>query len=416
MTDEKIEMSETQNTYHFADPFIRNKKYPRAESIFSFNYKSIDEIKDHCIFILDTPVLLYLYKAKLASIQALQEVYQELISLNRFFIPAQIAREFADSKNDYLKQLQGFTHTEMEPVQPKFESRLNTFPTLLKSFPEYEDLERIEKEIDHELTNYRFKILLSEYQQKLNSLLQSSQTWLGNDPITHIYKELFKNQVVVELNNLKERREEIKQEVEIRAKHRMPPVMDTSKSDGGLGNYLSWLIMLQIGKDLDTNVVFVTSPGNIDWMNTGNSQSGYLHNELAYEFTHETKGRSFNIISLSGLLRMFKLDNSIINDIESIEKKENGTVDTPLGIKWNLYTLENLRAVPEKPGVFLVMNNSQKIIAINSGRNLNKKIQKFIAKNGYDQENSIYFGYHIIEDIEVARVVEEQLKEKYGLP
>jgi hypothetical protein len=316
----KIEMNETNNKYHFADPFIRNKKYPRAESIFSFKYKSIDEIKDNCIFILDTPVLLYLYKARLSTIQALKEVYQELISLNRFFIPAQVAREFADLKNESLKQMQGKMSFNMEPTLPKFESQLANFPALMKSLPEYEELERIEKEIDNELKNFRFKILLSDYEQKLNSLLQSSQTWLGNDPITNIYKELFRNQVVVELNNLKERREEIKKEVDARAAHQIPPVMNISKNDGGLGSYLSWLVMMQIGKDLDTNIVLVTSPGNIDWMNMSNSQFGYLHNELAYEFANETKGRSFNIISLSNLLRMFKLDNSIINDIETIEK------------------------------------------------------------------------------------------------
>ncbi|MCF8370188.1 MAG: hypothetical protein K9H64_01110 [Bacteroidales bacterium] len=314
-------MSETNNIYHFEDPFIRNKKYPRAESIFSFNYKSIDEIKDNCIFILDTPILLYLYNAKLASIQALQEVYQELISLDRFFIPAQVAREFADLRSDYMKQLQGFMHTKLEPIHPKFESHLNNLPALLKSFPEYEDLDRIEKEISNELANFRFKILFTDYQQKLDSLLQSSQAWLENDPITNIYKELFKNQVVVELNNLKERRTEIEHEVNIRAKHQIPPVMDTSQNDGGLGNYLSWLVMLQLGKDLDTNVVFVTSPGNTNWMNPGNGHQGYAYHELAYEFTNETKGRSFNIISLSGLLRMFKLDPTIIKDIEEIEKK-----------------------------------------------------------------------------------------------
>ena len=34
------------------------KTYPEADKVFNFSYKSADEIKDTCIYVLDTNVLL----------------------------------------------------------------------------------------------------------------------------------------------------------------------------------------------------------------------------------------------------------------------------------------------------------------------------------------------------------------------
>ncbi|MEA3446772.1 MAG: PIN-like domain-containing protein [Bacteroidota bacterium] len=408
-------MSESKNIQGFNDPFIRNKKYPKAESIFSFQYKGIDEIKDNCIFILDTPVLLYLYEARHASIHALHEVYQELISLNRLFVPAQVAREFADLKGDFHKQLQGFIKNKLHVAQPKFESPLSKIPSVLQSFPEFDDMVRIEKEIKHELANFRFKILLADYQQKLNSLMNSSETWLWNDPITSIYKDLFKNQVVVELNNLKDRKAEIEEEVGIRHKHEIPPVYKVENTDEGLGNYLIWEVILQLGKDLNTNVVFVTSNNNSNWVKLSDGKQSFPYHELSYEFTAETKGKSFNTISLSGLLNMFKLDQAIVKDIEGIENKKNKKSDAPLGIEWVSCSDENLQLIPEQSGVYLFANKEKQLVAISSARSLKKKIQKYISKNSFSNINSLYFGYHLIDDYEVAKVVAEQLKEKYML-
>ncbi len=408
-------MSEPKHIQDINDPFIRNRKYPKAESIFSFRYKTIDEIKDNCIFIFDTPVLLYLYNARHSTIKALSEVYQELISLNRFFIPAQVAREFADLKGDFFKNIQGFLKNNIQVTLPKFESNLSKIPSVLRSFPEFSDLELIEKEIRNELSNFRFKILMADYQQKLNNLVSTSETWLWNDPITSIYKDLFKNQVVVELNNLRDLKPEIEKEVEIRRKHAVPPIIDIDLTDGGLGNYLIWQVILQLGRDLRTNIVLVTPDHNKNWVNAFDENQSIPHHELSYEFTTSTKGKSFNTISLSKLLQMFKLDSAIVKDIKSIENKDISQPDAPLGIEWLSCSDESIQNIPEQPGVYLFMNNLKQVIYINSGRNIKKKVNKYLSKENFENINSFLFGYHLIDDIEVAKIVEKQLKEKYSV-
>ncbi len=329
-------------------------------------------------------------------------------------MPAQAAREFADNRGAYLEQLQAFLKDKNEIEKPGFKSALKQLPPIVKSFPEFEDLKRIEKEIYSELENFKFKILFSEYEKKMESLMSASQSWMWNDPIGSIYRELFRNQVVVDLNNFESRQEELKTELEFRTTHNMPPVSNSADNDDkGVGDFLKWQVMLQLGKDLNTNVVFITSPEKESWFKINNNDQIFPRHELCYEFANHTKGMSFNIATLSSVMRLFNFDKDSIKDIEQIERKNSKTSAAPQGIEWKSFSDRDINNAPEKPGVLLLKDDADQIVRIETCKNVFKKLGKYMQKERTEGLHLAYFGYHLIDDPVVAKLVEEKLSDKY---
>src|SRR5947209_14643793 len=88
------------------DIFIAQSIYPETVSIFTFQLKSLDEIKDESYVVLDTNVLLAPYiigkedPGKDNLLEECQRIYKSLIEKKRLIIPGQVAREFANRRVD----------------------------------------------------------------------------------------------------------------------------------------------------------------------------------------------------------------------------------------------------------------------------------------------------------------------------
>ena len=87
------------------DVFINKSIYPDAEEIFRMELQPIEEIKDDCVFVVDTNVLLVPYIASSESLEQIRVVYSTLIQAQRLVIPGQVAREFARNRPEKIKDL-----------------------------------------------------------------------------------------------------------------------------------------------------------------------------------------------------------------------------------------------------------------------------------------------------------------------
>ena len=393
---------------------MRNKKFPQAESIFSFSYKTFDEIKDNAVFVVDSDVLLFLYEARIPSIQIIQDLYQELISLNRFFVPAQVAREFADKRGSYLENLQHFLKENHTIVKPSFKSNLKEFPPIVKSFPEYDDLKRIEQEIHNELDNFKFKILFKEYENKVESISKASQSWMWNDPIGSIYRELFGTNVVIDVQNFENRQAQIETEHEFRLAHEIPPVSNLAEAeDRGIGEFLKWQTMLQLGKEYQTNVVFITTSGKNNWFKPGGGDQIFPRHELCYEFSSYSKGMSFNITTLSQVMSIFNFDSRAVKDIEQLEMTGSSSGRSPGGMEWFEFEFHRIGTAPELPGVLLFRDKKNNVVHIESCKSIQRKLKKLMSTDQINIQNATEYAFHLIDDPLVAKLVQDKLKDKY---
>lgn len=97
-------MSDT-NTNNKLDPFIWNEAFPEPNALFDFEHKSIKEIYGHADIVLDTNVLLIPLSTGSRSLEEVERIYTKLISEDRLYIPAQVAREYAKNKPEKIKNL-----------------------------------------------------------------------------------------------------------------------------------------------------------------------------------------------------------------------------------------------------------------------------------------------------------------------
>ena len=165
--------------------FVLNKIYPNAESVFSFRPKTLEQIKENCLVVLDTNVLLIPFDTGKESLQQIKSTYERLTQAKRLVIPGRVAREFAKNRSEKLK-------TIYQQISRKRNLAINrqAYP-LFESSTEYQKLIDIEKEIDSKLSDYR---------KQVASLLSKINDWYWDDPVSSLYRELFSSDVVIDID------------------------------------------------------------------------------------------------------------------------------------------------------------------------------------------------------------------------
>lgn len=255
------------------DIFIKNAIYPNADTIFSTTVEPLSKIKDECIFVIDTNALLVPYYANTQDLEAIRAVLKDLISKERFVVPGQVAREFANRRPEQIKEVFQQLNRRLDTIKT---FQVSQYP-LLSSVGEYKELLDIEKEFSCFAKEYR-----DNYKSKLDSVLKKIKEWTWNDPVSSVYRELFNETVVIDLNFEKDK---ITKELERRYLHKIPPgYKDQSKSDEGIGDLLIWLTILDVGKIKNKSVVFVSGEEKSDWYYKSEGQTLYPRFELVTEF------------------------------------------------------------------------------------------------------------------------------------
>lgn len=284
--------------------FIANTLYPEAEPIFTAGYKSLQEIKDDCHVVVDTNALLVPYTINPKSLDRIKQTYRALARQKRLVIPGQVAREFAKNRASKIGEL--FQQLSNKRNDAK-RVQTGNYP-LLESFPEYAAALELEEKLNK---------LVQEYGVAIGKIQDRIRSWTWNDPVSVLYSQLFAGGVVLDIAVDEAA---IKKELSVRQLHKIPPgYKDASKDDEGIGDFLIWKTILEVGKTHKKSLLFVSGEEKPDWWHRSSGQSLYPRYELVDEFRRCSEGQSFHILKFSSFLDLYGVSDEVVKEVRNQE-------------------------------------------------------------------------------------------------
>lgn len=295
------------------DRFYLEKLYPNPDSIFAFKPKTLDEIKDTCIFVFDANILLIPYFISQNSVANYAEIFRKLATENRIYIPARAAREFIKNRGQKIADIFGKIVESTQSLN-NAKIRLDDFP-IFEADSNYISLKDIEGQINR---------LKEQYRRQLEALSQKLKTWNWTDPVSELYRETFNANTII---NLQEDEAKLSEKLDYRFEHLIAPgfkASDQKKPDDGIGDLINWQTTLEIGRDKNIDVVFVTEESQNDWFYRQQKTSVLPKYELIEEFKNFTNGKTICIIDFSDFLQSQNATPSTIEEVKEIK------IETPL--------------------------------------------------------------------------------------
>jgi hypothetical protein len=285
--------------------FRKRNIYPAPAESFGFSLEPIEGIKDNALIILDANVLLLPFTTNIKNVEAIKAVYEKLVQSDKIFLPAQTVREYLDNRAKKLTDIN-------EALQKKSNQSFNYVGAhpLLESLDEFKSVLELENEL---------KKSIKDYQNKIRETLTAIQKWGWNDPVSKMYHEVLVGRV---LNDEGLDIEEISKDLENRNTLKIPPgYKDQSKEQNQAGDLLIWHEILNVAKEKEQHVIFVSGDEKVDWWHQSGKNPLYPRFELVDEFREKTSGKSFHIVSLSKLLELFETDSTVVNSIKTSEEE-----------------------------------------------------------------------------------------------
>jgi hypothetical protein len=281
---------------------------PDAAAIFSWPVENLSKVIEQCDVVLDTNVLLLPYVAGKQSLDALKNVYMGLVGKGRLFVPARVAREFAKNRPSKLSELlKTVSDQKSRVVTPKSLD----FP-LLAGLPAVERIRKAESLI---------AAAQAEYVAALDEIHDSILAWGWGDPVTVAYRDTFSREGCIVECILD--REQIEKQRDSRYRRKIPPgYKDGGKDDGGIGDFIIWLTILQIAKARKHDMVFVTGEEKADWLYRVNGRGFLPRVELVDEYRRSSDGKTLFIVHLSELLALLNADAEAVKKVRSQENIE----------------------------------------------------------------------------------------------
>ena len=158
---------------------------------------------------------------------------------------------------------------------------------------------------------------LRKYREIIRSLLETVEGWHWDDPVSTIYREFFKDSIVV---NPEFEREDLLLDLKYRQEHRIPPgYKDAGNEHSGIGDLLIWKTLLRLGEQEKRNLVFVSGDEKSDWRYRSENTALYPRFELVDEYRRASDGKSLLIISFAELLKHFGAPATVIAEVEKEE-------------------------------------------------------------------------------------------------
>jgi len=296
----------------FDDPFVLNSVYPEAVQIFAGVLEPISSIYSSAIVVLDTNVLLVPFTVSQESLDKIAATYRVLAKQKRLVVPGQVAREFARHRANKLAEL----YQQMSDRKSKLMSgRFGSHP-LLARISEFVALQEKEKAL---------LMASDEYGEQLSLIVERIRTWTWNDPVSELYREIFTSDVVVDSTLNKET---VAKEFSHRTAHAIPPgYKDASKPDGGVGDFIIWNTILDVGRQTKQHVLFVSGEEKSDWWHRSKMRHLFPRFELVDEFRRHSDGKSFHILSLADLLSLYGAAEELVSEVRETEQESARTQD-----------------------------------------------------------------------------------------
>lgn len=287
------------------DQFSLTDLYPDAAELFGHAPASLEDVKSSCFVVLDANVLLWPFEFNSASLAEVDRVYGELSSQNRLVVPGQAAREFYKHRSrkvaDISESIEGtITRAKSPALQKKI--------PLLQNDPDY----KAAQELSKQLIATGKKLI-----DKLEAVKTHLQSDIAADPVSAIYRKQL-SKCVVELDPMD--RVAISAEVERRGRLRIAPgFKDQAKEDGGVGDYLIWLTILETAAKRKSHCIFVTNEEKSDWW----IKSGGAFQprpELIDEYRRASGGSTIHLLPLSELLSLFFAKPAVVQGVQDLEE------------------------------------------------------------------------------------------------
>jgi predicted nucleic acid-binding protein len=321
------------------DIFYLDKVFPEADKIFSESFKNSSDIFNNSIIVLDTNVLLVPFDTNDKNLQGIKNIYLKLKSKNRLYLPARVAREFASNRANKISDI------FLQVRQTK--ERLNSGNYKIKQYP---ILEANENYTDLKENFEKIQRLIKKSRENLEKIESHIQEWTWNDNVSIAYKEIFTPEIIIEV---KKERGEIENDLEFRIEYKIAPgFKDSKKPDDGVGDLIIWQTILEIAKEKNKDVIFVTNDQKNDWFYKQDKIGLYPKFELFDEFRRYTDGKSISIINFIKFLELSDADANTIKEVKtSIKKKQ---IEFPEFIISNLIT--NLEVEHTRFGEGLILD------------------------------------------------------------
>lgn len=288
-----------------SDPWLLEDVYPSAQDIFA-PYAPPEVSDESVIVALDTNALLLPYRMNPGNVGALAKVYQSLSEKKRLVVPARAVREFAKHRDNKLGELM----QALNEQRKRFPS--DQLPPLVQDMDGYQ--EAMQCLVD-------LKKVKDAYDKAMGQIIAGMKAWRGNDPVAKLYASVFTGDAIVDLPvDEVAQREELLKEARRRTASRIPPgYQDAGKEDEGIGDFLIWKSLLELGKARKQDLAFVTGEQKNDWFVRSGGEHVYPRFELVDEYRRASGGRSLRLMSLPQLLDALKAPASVVDDAKTAE-------------------------------------------------------------------------------------------------
>ena len=156
--------------------------------------------------------------------------------------------------------------------------------------------------------------------QSLGKLRDLVSGWHWNDPVSELYRELFKPNMILDPTI---DRTEILAELAWRQSNLVPPgYKDAANAHSGIGDLLIWKAILQIGKQRSCHLIFVSNDEKADWRYRSERKALNPRFELLDEYRRASGGKTLLIVSLAELLRESGATSRVIQEVREEEARK----------------------------------------------------------------------------------------------
>ena len=284
--------------------FSKREVFPNPSDTFFFKLDPIETIKGDCIFVIDANVLLLPFTTGVKSLNAIKKVYMSLAAKDQVFLPAQAVREFLDNRAQKISDINEALSKKMNQSYQYVGSH-----PLLSELDEFKALEEQEKKLREAIKSYNTEI---------KKTLDVMKSWGWNDPVSKMYHEVLIGRVLSD-DDLD--LEIVNKDLERRNFFNIPPgFKDKSKEENQAGDLLIWHEILKLAVDRQQHLVFISGDEKPDWWHQSGKKPLYPRFELVDEYRGKSGGKSFHMMSLSGLLKLFGAEDEVVEAIKSSEK------------------------------------------------------------------------------------------------
>lgn len=266
----------------------------------------------------DTNALLLPYNIASQDLSALADVLKKLADTNRLFVAARVAREFIRHRDRKLAEMIKALKDRSSNVRLP-EKKLSP---LLDGLEEFETVSTAADAISTAWKNYK------KAQEKI---IERMREWRGNDPVSLVYNEVLGNGRIVELDPTQK---ELSEEWNRRRASKIPPgYKDGNKADTGIGDFLIWKTILQLGKAHQKNMIFVTGEEKADWFVRSDGERIYPRPELVDEYRRVSGGKNIRLSTLGELLEEMQVPAEVVLEVKAVERAANNAVQSTPVIK-----------------------------------------------------------------------------------